>query len=409
MQKQISCERLKPGMYVSQLDRPWLETPFLFQGFFIRGSEDMDELRKHCRYVYIDTERGLDADPDLPQGSTRSPAGKTTVKAALGTNPPVIYEDSVPFEEEFLSAKQNYRQACALMNSIMEEIRAGKKLNTEAAREIVNTSMPSILRNPNAFLWLSRLKAQDSYTYTHSIDACTLAIVFGRSLGLPREELEPLAMGTLLADIGKMKIPPALLQKKTRLTPEEFVLVKQHVQYTVEILQKTEGISDEIIEVAYHHHERYNGKGYPKGLAGENIPLYARMAAIADCYDAMTSNRPYAEAISPHSALQKLYEFRNIDFQDELVEQFTQCLGAYPVGTLVELSTGQVGVVLAQNRVRRLRPQVMLLLDADKKPYNSYPLINLLHELDDSEGNPLAITNALEAGAYGINPRDFYL
>ncbi|ABA56876.1 Metal-dependent phosphohydrolase, HD subdomain [Nitrosococcus oceani ATCC 19707] len=406
MEKQVSCEHLKPGMYVSQLDRPWVETPFLFQGFFIQGSEDMDALRKHCHYVYIDAERGADVEQEIA-----SPASgqKIAAKPALCPNQAVTYEDTVSFEDEFPTAKKNHQQVCTLMNSIMEEVQAGRKLNTAAAREIVNKTMPGILRNPNTFMWLSRLKKQDSYTYTHCVDACTLAIAFGRHLGLPREELETLAQGTLLADIGKMKIPPTILQKKTRLIPEEFALIKKHVHYTVEILKKTEGISEEIIEVAYHHHERYNGSGYPQGLGGDDIPLYARMAAIADCYDAMTSNRPYAKALSPHTAIQKLYEFRNVDFQDELVEQFVQCLGAYPVGTLVELSTGQVGVVLAQNRVRRLRPQVMILLDANKKTCSSYSVINLLHELDDEEGNPLMITNVLEAGAYGINPRDFYL
>jgi HD-GYP domain-containing protein (c-di-GMP phosphodiesterase class II) len=169
------------------------------------------------------------------------------------------------------------------------------------------------------------------------------------------------------------------------------------------------GTNKEIVSIVLHHHERHDGKGYPRGLAGTRIPINGRVAALVDCYDAITSERPYSHAMSAHEAVHLLYDWRDKDFQADMVEQFIQCIGVYPAGTLVELNTGEVGMVLAQNRVRRLRPKVMLVLDNDRAPYEFSPTLDLIDDPVDANGNPIEIREALAPGAYGIHASDFYL
>ena len=410
MEKQVATQDLQLGMYVSRLDRPWLETPFLFQGFTLQNAHDIAELQRHCQFVYIDIERGEPAKRylDTPRAAPgRADADLKRICRSSPGNP--VYTDTVSVEEELAPARDSHQEACDRIGNILDDIRSGRKLNVAAAEQAVSSMIESILRNPDAFMWLSKLKNKDSYTYAHSIDACALAITFGRHLGLPRPELEQVAVGTLLFDIGKMKLPEELLDKPGRLTDEEFTLMQAHVTHSVELMADTKGIGPVSIEVAYSHHERHNGSGYPRGLTSEQTSVYGKIAAIVDCYDAITSDRPYSVAVSPHEAIRSLYEWRNIDFQEEVVEQFIQCLGVYPTGTLVELNTGQVGIVLSQNRVRRLRPKVMLVLNADKHAYDIAPTVDLMVETVDSQGHMLEIARSLDPGSYGIDPTAYFL
>jgi HD-GYP domain-containing protein (c-di-GMP phosphodiesterase class II) len=228
-------------------------------------------------------------------------------------------------------------------------------------------------------------------------------------MGLPKVDLNILAMGLLLMDIGKMRIPAKVLNKSEPLSEQEFDMVRGHVDYGVEILKKSEGIDIDIINIALTHHERFDGSGYPAGLADIATPVYGRMAAIIDCYDAMTSHRPYCKPVSAYAALQEIYNWRNKYFQEELVEQFLQCLGAFPTGTLVEMHSGEVGIVMAQNRTRRMSPKVMLLLDKNKKNLPEYMVVDLMNQPFDYDQNPLTIVRGLDPGAYGIDPTEFYL
>lgn len=410
MEKKIAAEELAFGMYVSRLDRPWLETPFLFQGFVIETQHDILELQRHCTFLYIDIDKGEPAKHYLnfkPNQQQRTDVDLKRICRKASAKP--VYPDTVSVEEELIPARDNHHQSCERISNILDDVRCGRKLNIAAAEQAVNSMIESILRNPDAYMWLSKLKNKDSYTYAHSIDACALAITFGRHLGLPRHELEQVAVGTLLFDIGKMKLPEELLDKPGRLTEQEFRLMQAHVDHSVQLMTDTRGISPTSIEVAYSHHERHNGSGYPRGLTSDQTSVFGKIAAIVDCYDAITSDRPYSEAVSPHEAIRSLYEWRNVDFQEEVVEQFIQCLGVYPTGTLVELNTGQVGIVLSQNRVRRLRPKVMLVLDASKSSYNIAPTLDLMLETVDHHGQMLEITRSLDPGSFGVDATAYFL
>ncbi len=420
----IYVEDLKIGMYVSRLDRPWVETRFLFQGFRISTQEDIDELRNFCEYVYIDHEERDSAPPAADvvaaarAGARPKPAatvivhqGKADKLGEIFRSPPEreVYPVTTPIDEEMAPARASREATVELVSELVTDLKAGRKIALPAVRNGVGAMIDSIIRNPAAFMWLTRLKNKDSYAYTHSVDACGLAVAFGRHLGLAKKELEQLALGTLLFDIGKLQLPDSLLTKPGRLTDKEYKLILRHVEFGVKIAAETDGIDEEVISVIAHHHERHNGTGYPRGLPGHQIPVNGRIAALVDCYDAITSDRPYSPAMSTYDAIQSLYEWRDKDFQAEMVEQFIQCIGLYPTGTLVELTTGEVGVVLAQNRVRRLRPQVLVLLDRNKYAYDIKPTLDLIDEPVDERGQPIEIRRPLPVGAYGINVGDYYL
>ena len=253
------------------------------------------------------------------------------------------------------------------------------------------------------------MQKKSAYTYSHSVDNCALAIAFGRYMGLPKNDLRTLAVGMLMMDMGNVKVPEQILNKNGRLTEAEYNIVKKHVRHGVGILQKTEGMNEDIINIALTHHERFDGSGYPNGMLGAHIPVFGRMAAIIDCYDAMTSKRPFSEAKSPYAALQNIYNWRGTAFQPELVEQFLQCMGVYPTGSIVEMTNGEVGIVLSQNLTQRMRPKIMLLLDEDKTHFAEYKTIDLANVFEDQEGYPLNILRGLDPGSFGIDPTEYYL
>lgn len=317
-----------------------------------------------------------------------------------------VYKDTAAVEEELALAKEIQKQVSETVTGMMQQVQVGKTLKLAIIHNVVSSMMESILRNPDAFTWLTQLKSKDEYTYIHAIDSCALAMTFGRHLGLPRENLFNLGLGALLFDVGKMKLPEGLLTKPGQLSTEEMQVMKKHVGYGVEIVSKMQGTGMEVIDMVGTHHERFDGSGYPMGARGTGIPMFGRIAGILDCYDAMTSDRSYRKAVSPHHALRVLYSGCNTAFQEELVEQFIQCLGVYPTGSLVEMVSGEVGIVISQNRVRRLRPKIMLILDHAKVALQSFETVDLDR---DSVGKKLEIARSLDPGSYGIDPKEYYL
>jgi HD-GYP domain-containing protein (c-di-GMP phosphodiesterase class II) len=407
-EQKVSVDDLRLGMYVSRLDRPWIETHFLFQGFHVSSEADMQELRRTCEYVFVDPERG-----EAPETEARrlAPVRSKPVGEEVFRNAPDkgVYPVVTSMDEELQAARDSRAMTLAEVSNILDELKAGRKIQIESVRQAVTGMIASIVRNPDAFLWLTRLKDKDSYAFAHCVDASSLAVAFGRHLGFAQPELEDLAIGTLLFDIGKLQLPDDILKKPGRLTEKEFALIRRHVEFGVQIVEEMKGSSKNIVSTVRYHHERHDGKGYPRGVAGKRIPVFGRIAALVDCYDAITSERPYSHAMSAYDAVQLIYEWRDKDFQADMVEQFIQCIGVFPAGTLVELSTGEVGIVIAQNRVRRLKPRIMLVLDSSKVALEFNPILDLIENPLDSEGRPVEIRQPLVPGSYGIQASDFYL
>jgi len=395
-------------MYISRLDRPWLETRFLFQGFRVTRIDDIEELSRHCEYVYIDTEKGLAATRTLDRAISQHEKDKY---AHVFQNMPdtPVYPVVTSVEEEVGASRESRSHLVDVVTNILGELKAGRSIKLATIRQSVNKMIASILRNPDAFFLLSRLKDKDSYAYAHCVDACGLAVAFGRHLGFAKPELENLAVGVLLCDIGKLQLPENLLKKPGRLTDREYDLVRRHVEFGAQMVSEMKGANDEVVSIVMHHHERHNGKGYPRQIPGHLIPVKGRIAALVDCYDAIISERAYCHAVSAYEAVKMIYEWRDKDFQSDMVEQFIQCIGLFPTGTLVELSTGEVGIVISQNRVRRLRPKVMLVLDKDKVAFDFNPVIDLIEGSEDESDEKVEILHPLTAGSYGIYVSDYYL
>ncbi len=407
IEQKVSVTDVKIGMYVSRLDRPWLETHYLFQGFHINSTDDITELREHCEYVYVDPERGEPAARVLQ--TLKKKDNDAFVRVFKRANGDTRYPVQTTVKEEIQACTAARTQSIDVITNMLGDLKSGRSIKVQQVRQTVTGLMASILRNPDAFFWLTRLKNKDNYAYAHCIDACGLAMAFGRHLGFSRPELEDLAVGTLLFDIGKLQLPEELLKKPGRLTTEEYTLIRRHVEFGAKMVRDMQGANEEILATVLNHHERHNGSGYPRGIPGNQIPVNGRIAALVDCYDAITSERAYSSAISAYDAVQLIYEWRDKDFQVDMVEQFIQCIGLYPTGTLVELSTDEVGLVLSQNRVRRLRPKVMLVLDNKKIAYEFNPVLDLIEDPEDDEGNVVEIKRPLVPGTYGINAEDFYL
>ncbi|HHJ14412.1 MAG TPA: HD-GYP domain-containing protein [Gammaproteobacteria bacterium] len=406
MYRKIATSDLRIGMYVASLDRPWVETSFLFQGVRLARPEEIQHLQETCSYVYIDHAR---SDwPDQDDRSFPPPPRKalcTVLREYYGSLQ--HYEDAATAEQERVHARQAWRNALETVEQVWSRIGEGQPLLVPEVQQAVNGVIESVVRNPDAFLWLRQLELAGGYNYQHAVGCCGLAVAFGRQLGIPREGLAELGLGAMLLDIGKLRLPRELLEKRDAMTEQEMACLRAHVEKGVAMLRRSGKVPQAVLEMVRYHHERFNGEGYPEQLRGENIPVVARIAAIIDCYDAITSERVYCKAIHPGEAIRLLYEWRGIDFQEELIEQFIQCLGIYPTGSLVELNNGEVGIVLAQNRSRRLRPRVLMVLDAAGRPFGFAPVRDLA--VEGGEEAPVEIVRYADPAEYDIDLTDYYL
>lgn len=420
MKKKISVRDLQQGMYVSALDRHWRETPFLFQGFQVVSDRQIEELRQYCQHVYIDTEQGhdLSSKPRPPAASPLTPGSgekehriikleKVLERFTPGHHRPPRYQDVTALEEEIGRAREIVTDTREAVYDIMGDVRLGRSVNTTAAKKVVANMVDSVIRNPDALMCLNQLKDKDEYTALHSLRVCVLALAFGRHLELSDEELNLLGLGALLHDIGKMKVSNDILNKPGKLTEDEFIIMKSHVPKGVDILEQTHGIPSASIDVARYHHERFAGGGYALGYKGDQIGLFGSIGAIVDCYDAITSDRSYHKGMSAHDALKKMYSWRDRDFQPLLVEQFIQCMGIYPIGSVVEFNDGSIGVVVSINRARRLKPKVAMVLNADKTPFTPVKVIDLMHQGLEDGVRGLEIRKVLPPGEHGVIPAQY--
>jgi HD-GYP domain-containing protein (c-di-GMP phosphodiesterase class II) len=393
---QVSIGALEIGMFVCELDIPWSATTYPLQGFMIKSEQDIYKLSQQCKYVLVDKELSKNKKATFSVGDRKEKIQKSFNKKLK------TYKDTEQWDKEYPKAKKAIYDLSSSIQNAFKDYLTTKTFNIEKLKESVTPMIDSISRNPDACIWLARMKKEDNYIYEHSLSSSIWAVALGRQLGLDKNDLKSLAIGALLLDIGKLEVDPSILHAKRKLNPKEFEAVKKHVSASLNLIKNTKGLNKNIISMIAEHHERYNGDGYPQGLKGEDIHIYARIAAIVDSYDAITSNRPYAKALSPSEAIKRLYQWRDSLFQSELIEEFIQAIGIYPAGSLVELSSGEIAIVLAEYRSRRLRPEVMLLLDKNKKPVKDSIIIKLFETTHSDDGNKLDILCSHEPNAFGI-------
>ncbi len=362
MRKRIDVDQLRPGMRVVTIDRSWLVTPFLSHRLTITSQEQIEQL-KACGVQVV--EIAVDGDKetvgqDVPEPLTTDGEANVPVRQEECPDP-----QAASFDEELTTAKEVYRAAKAVIQGAMQDVRLGRAINMEAVNRVVSDMAESVLRNLDALTSLSRLKRFDEYTFYHSVNTSLLAMSLGRDLGFTKNELHQIGVGALLHDIGKTKIPNELLNKPARLEPDEMELMKQHVLRGVEILSDLAGLSEVHAKPALEHHERVDGTGYPFRRSKDQISRFGLMASIVDIYDAITSDRCYHRGRPPHDALQYLYLLSLKGHLDAgLVQRFIRVVGVYPVGSLVELNTGEVAVVRRVHREAPLTPQVIIVKSA---------------------------------------------
>lgn len=394
MKKYVPVSQLRFGVYIHELDRPWTDTPFMFQGFVLNSERQLEALKKYCKSVVIDTDKGSDASvvPNPFASTVGPPSVLTTIKEK------VAYEEKTVFKAEVPVARQMQAKAQVAVKDIFGAIKAGKALDAPRVREAVTNMTDSIVRNPNAMMLLARMKEKDEHTHDRALGVSVYMITFGRFLHLPREQLDVLGMLGLLQDVGKMRLPEQLLNKKDPLSEAELDVCRSHVEHSVAILNETVGLPAELPALAALHHERHDGSGYPARLKGGQIGLFGGIAGVVDCFDALTTPRPYGDALAPSNALNQLYRWRDTLFDGPLVEQFIQCIGIYSVGTLVELHSGEIGIVIAQSPALRLLPRVMVVLDWSGRPLRPPPIIERA-----------GIKRTLAKGSVPIDTSEFFL
>ncbi len=362
MPKKISVSQLKSGMYITDVGSDWMTHPFFRQQFLIKEDQVIQRLIKAgIHEVYIDPDRGLDVVDAPSEKEVQQSIETELVRLAsrVSGHTPVV-----ALGEAALDAQKVYDEATRIIRGIMHDVRLGRQVQGEDVEPAVRNITATIIQNRDALLSLCRVKTKDNYTFQHSVSVGALEVTFCRALGLDPETTRLAGIGGLLHDIGKICIPDEILNKPGRLTEDEFSAMKRHVVEGKRILEEADQIDPVSIQVAYEHHERADGSGYPEGRRGTDISLLGRMAAICDVYDALTSERVYHRPMMPNEALRKIFEWSKFHFDAELVHQFVRIIGIYPVGTLVLLRSGRIGVVVEQSEQSLLTPRVRVFYDS---------------------------------------------
>jgi putative nucleotidyltransferase with HDIG domain len=385
MRKKIKVQDLKLGMYVDELCGSWMDHPFWKTAFKLDHSKDLTTLQQsNIREVWIDTLKGVDVARQSGEVSTEEAELKTE-KILLQATTEQKIEMRVPLEQELERAKKLQNKAKQAVMSMFKEARMGKALPMGEMASLVDEINDSVTRNPGALLSLSKLKNKDDYTYLHSVAVCALMIALGKQLGMNGDMLKTLGMAGLLHDIGKIVIPDEILNKPGRLTEQEFDEIKAHPLKGWEMLKVYPGANDVVLDVCLHHHERVDGTGYPDRLSGAALSLFARMGAVCDVYDAITSNRCYKAGWEPAEALRKMAEWQDGHFDESVFRAFVKTVGIYPVGTLLKLKSGRLAVVTDQSNQSLLKPIVKVFFSSRSNAPIAMEYVDMTHTQDRIE------------------------
>lgn len=381
------------GMFVSELDRPWIETPFLFQGFEIKTEAEINTIKKFCHFVYIDMTRHRKVksyahNPDKPL-----PEKEKTSKTMIFSPPPRKLGE---FKNEVFRAEKTYDQAEMVVSDFMKKVVNGGGIDSVLAKKAVAECVNSVLQSPDAMLWHTQLKNKDEFTAQHSLNVCLLSIILGRHINLSESDLNKLGLCGMMHDMGKMLIPTEILHKKEVLTLEEIRIMKTHTTLGYELLKANDNMSASVMTVALTHHERLDGKGYPRQLSQNGISPSAKIVAIANAYDGMTTNRNNQKRMTHLDAIRLLTNMSGVHFEPTLVVKFIESLGVYPSGCVVEMTNGAIAIVVEVHDEYKLRPKIMIIYDEEN---NLIPeeVIDLTDMVSDKNGNIYTIKSIINA------------
>jgi putative nucleotidyltransferase with HDIG domain len=368
MLKQIETRQLRLGMYLQELTASWLENPFWRTSRLLNNQQEINDiLASNIKFAIIDIAKGI----DVPSSINRAvqPEVGTDPESTINLPANIKVQAAVPIEAEFQRAAQICARSKSAVMSMFSEIRMGKAIRLENAASLVDDISESVNRNVSALITLARLKNQDDYTYMHSVAVCALMIALAKQLGLTEKQIKEAGTAGLLHDIGKMSVDSAILNKPGKLTDLEFEIVRRHPEEGHQYLLQAGGIGEAALDVCLHHHERVDGTGYPHRLKSDELSLYAKMGAICDVYDAITSNRPYKAGWCPADSIKKMASWSGTHFDADIFKAFVKTVGIYPVGTLVRLASGRLGVVVDQGAKSLLSPRLRVFFSTKSNTY----------------------------------------
>jgi HD-GYP domain-containing protein (c-di-GMP phosphodiesterase class II) len=379
--REIPVDQLTFGVYVSKLDRPWTETPFVFQGFVLKSDKQLDVLKKYCKHVFID-----------PEKEERQAVGRVTAEDLAKVRGTTVYKEIASVEAEMPKAENAFAKTTVVVAELSKAVEIGSSIDSVRSHEAAAQITESVVRNPDAMALLIKLQEKSGETLSRAVGISVMMTIFGR----------------FLQDVGKLKLPTQLATSGPT-NDAETALYRTHINHSVRILSDTAGLPPELPGLASLHHERFDGTGYPRGLRGDAIALPGLIAGIVDTFDTLTAPKPFGENLSPANALSLIYKERGKQFHPALVEQFIQCIGVFPVGSVVELNSGEVAIVVAQNMVRRMQPRIMVVKDAKGNPMVPYKMLDLMKEPKARPDEPYRILRSLEYNSVKIDPRELFL
>ena len=391
MLKKIKVTDARLGMFIHKFCGDWVNHPFWKSSFKLTEQKDLNTILScGINEILIDTSKGLDVEivEERIEKQTINDQQKSVIPAAKKADLPVS------MQEELVVAKKIHAKAKKAVVSMFSDVRMGNAIEVESAMQLVDELNQSMVRNSDAFLSLVRLKNVDEYTYLHSVAVCALMVALGRQLGLEGDMLKQAGIAGLLHDIGKMHIPNEILNKPGRLTDEEFSIVKAHPQKGWKILKASYGVSEQVLDVCLHHHERVDGNGYPDKLSGEALTLFARMGAVCDVYDAITSDRCYKKGWDPAESIRKMTSWKDGHFDEKIFHAFVKTIGIYPNGALLKLKSGRLGVVIEQSSKSLTTPLVKVFFSTRADAYIRPEIIDLSKSTD----NIVSVEDAQQLG-----------